>query len=323
MEEEYGEKDIKEEILSYFGEDKPEEDKVALFAKMLFDEIISLDDYRSYSKHHKGKKHEGIDPNSSLAYWTYLCERIEEGDKKKRLRKRDSEKLFAKFKKFKRDYNEIKSKLLGKEDRFLLEASRKYHLDRGEIIKNPDGGRKKPYKWTRALNSKDHENGIVPFAETVRQFEDGMNIIMEVMELELASHDSKSGRPKSLYTPYDIFISKMCVLCDCLLGLEIKKTNNETDTFYLVMSLCINLAKGQNYETVVNVAREIEVCFTDYLMLHLMGEAYNGLGRLDLYIEHVKRTPRINWIADYFEDEWADWEKPDNYQSLISMTKTA
>jgi len=295
--------ELKEIILNYLVYNERDEASVDLFIDELFEELSGEKTNLSF---HKGLG----DLSLSINNWnrSYEENRI---------------KLSKKLEKFMEDYLTYKDCLTSVND-FLGDAQIEYHLQRGELVENHDDKTQGLYRWTHSLYDIDPEDGIVSFEETVRRFEEGMLVLHEVLNIESSLSHKKSGRPKSWGT-YTDFIAFTSVLCECFLDLKIKKTNNENDQFYQVISCCFRLAQEQfdTNENSINLGREIQPCFSDYSVVKSMGHYYKKYDRLDLYIEHVKRTNQVDCVIGYFEDEWSGWKKPNNYQSLIAMTKTA
>jgi hypothetical protein len=309
---------IKERVLLCFSKEKPDDQSLSLFVDELFDELRGVAVLKGFDNKATQVDISNLGFSKSLEV---LGNRLKEKDF---LYKENSETLLKKLEAFQKAYFKLKDKLSDDIRPFLNNAALDYHLKRGELVENENQS-KSIYRWTRSLYEYDPDDGIIPFEEIVRRFEEGLEVLQEVLMLELLSHKKEPGRPKKLNS-YDLYLAKMCALSECLLGLEIKITRNEADSFYSLILVCLRLAQNRDGDASlksISLKREIEPCFSNADIIESMGRYYHQYDRLDLYIEHVKRSNQAEWIADRFENEWADWGKPDNYQSLISMTKTA
>ncbi len=300
--------DLRKKILGCFGDKKPDPEKLDFFiAEILADLGTLIQDEGDFLSEIE------TSIKISSAQKKY---REDIADKKIYL-----DELQTKLQKFQKEYFKIKKRLTTDYSSFLQDGSIQYHLERGELIENEEG--EPLYKWTRDLYDFDPEEGIIPFEEHVRRLEESLSVLAAATECEISSFKKGAGRPKS-YNPYTIFIAKVCALSHCLLGLRIKKTNNEVDTFFKLILVMLRLVqpdeKGEKAGKGARISRIVSPCFDDPQAIISMAKHYKKYDCLDLYIEHVKQTPHAETIIDYFEHEWADWEKPKNYKELRSGT---
>lgn len=172
-------------------------------------------------------------------------------------------------------------------------------------------------KHKKSLESYSASPFLSGYKDTVQDFETSLPIITKALELEKQGHTIPKGRPKN--TSIDYFILDICATAECLFNLKISNTNNETNRFYQFISLMLNLVRGNELDTSINVAREISPCY-DFNELISLVHNYRSYNRLDLYIQHVIRTDHQEDIKEYFESDWSEWDRPDNYCLLDSKT---
>ena len=189
----------------------------------------------------------------------------------------------------------------------FIDAARAYHLEQGELEYDEI---QDIYRWTASLHDED-EGGIIPFRDALKQLEKNSKIILDVLETSIKQLTPPKGRPPQ---NNHSFFHTIAVMAECLLGLKIKNTNNQTDDYVLFTSSCIQIGYRKSYSE-INVNRAFKPCFTEEGVIR-MAYLYKNYNRLDLFIDHVVRAGHQKIALDYFNCEWEGWTKPSNYSRL-------
>lgn len=188
-------------------------------------------------------------------------------------------------------------------------AARQYHLNKGDIKYDEENDR---HLWVAGDYEFDEEAPI-PYHVALKRFNESTQIILDVAEICMQDLAPIRGRPSD---NNNYFIYNLAVMAECLLGLKIKKTNNETDEFFEFVSTCIQIGTGR-FGSTINLSRDISPCYEEQGIVQ-MAYIYKDYGRLDLFVEYVVRTGHQEIALDYFNCEWEEWKKPSNY-SLLSQ----
>lgn len=274
--------EIAKEIGNCFSRKCPEKDKLYLFA----DELLKS--LNRSSPHSFGRALQIFSEESREKIWAD---------------REEIKKLLKKTEKFSKDYIEIRDKVASQPSQFLYSAWTRHHQETGDWIDNDEGIR-------RNIRYDDDGNEIPIFPDKMKVFEEYLAELHKMLKLELKSVPAKEGRPVDTSQQY--FLSLLYVMTECLL--EVKAGRSLTTTpFRRITDYCLSLVGDK---ITGNFPYVMSFCFEDYLTIRNMAYKYKEYGRLDLFVEHVLKTEYADSFREEFDDEWADWEKPINFNKL-------
>jgi hypothetical protein len=275
--------EVVKEIGNCFSKKRPEKDKLCLFA----DELL--------------KNLEGI---TAYGFGKALQIFSDESREKNWLDREEIKKLIKKTERFSQDYAEIRDKVANQPYLFLYSAWTKHHQQSGDWI-DGDGGPKRNVRYD------EDGNKILIFPDKMKLFEEYLAELCKMLQLELECIPAKEGRP--IDKSQQDFLSLLYVMTECLLGVPAGISSKATP-FSRITEYCLSLVDGKVVE---NFPYVMSFCFDDYATIRNMAYKYKEYGRLDLFVEHVLKTKFVDSFYEEFEDEWADWKKPINFNKLL------
>jgi hypothetical protein len=140
-----------------------------------------------------------------------------------------------------------------------------------------------------------------------KYFDSINDLIEDLSGLMVEIPKKKTGRKKKI--DGFIMVRYVFVLSDCLLDVKgAHKNNNHTNLFNRILRACYDEIGSSHDEC----AHYVNPCFEDYDTIYKMAFTYKKYDRLDLYVNHVRRTDKYKAIFESFEDEWSEWNKPAN-----------
>lgn len=286
---------IAKEIGNCFSKKRPEEDKLYLFADELLknlnpDEIIlsAAKSIKMLSPYHFGTALQNLSDQAREENWE---------------NKQEIKKFIKKTEKFYKDYFALKHRLARHPSSFLYSAWSEYHQKSGDWIDNDEGIK-------RNIRYDDDGNIIPIFPEKMKIFEEYLSELYNMLNLELETIPAKIGRPED--KRQNDFLACLYVMTECLL--EVKAGISLTTTpFRRITDYCLSLVGDK---ITGNFPHIMSFCFTDFFAIRNMAYKYKEYDRLDLFVEHVLRTDYVDSFREEFDDEWADWKKPINFNKL-------
>lgn len=288
--------EIAKRIAGCFKKKAPSKEKLYLFADELLKELSP----KPYDT--GGGK---TIPAHSSYQWGMMLQAFGDSEGERAWKhKNEILKFIKKIEKFQSDYNKLVDLITYNPRQFLQYTWLRYHEEHGDLMILENGN----YRMTPAYDEDD--NRILIFPDKMELMHEYLMELHKMLHLELTVYPKKIGRPTD--TRHQAYLKNLYVMTECLLEVRAGVSHSATP-FSRIVDYCMSLMDDS---IAGNFPYIMAFCSEDYETIRSMAYIYKKYGRLDLFIEHILKTEHAASFSEEFEDEWATWEKPSNFNKL-------